>query len=274
MKMDTGNKWKQGNGILIFGTFMMIIGLSMTIMFIQTFIIRQKALDTQIAVDTVSDASAVYAMNESNRYEDVASNAQDVQKLIKDTTGVETKNMTIDRAALENDSTVQVSLSTQTPYLTGGYRGNSSYTITRSAATRFTGFTGGPLLSIAENKLGCLYYYGMSGPDMFDCSGFVSWCYQQAGGSGTRHTTDSLIAQFAGTEYEVSVNDLQPGDLIICNGTSHVVFYYGNGLVLGCSGGNTSTHGDNPNACVKFQNYEAAYKSSTTHVFRIPVEAF
>ncbi len=36
----------------------------------------------------------------------------------------------------------------------------------------------------------------------------------------------------------------------------------------------SGTHGDNPNACVKFQNYEQTYKHNTTHIFRIPVEAY
>ena len=67
-------------------------------------------------------------------------------------------------------------------------------------------------------------------------------------------TTFGLVAKFAGTKYEVNdKNDLQPGDIIICNGIQHVVFYFGNGQTIGCSGGGSGTHGDNPNACVKFK---------------------
>ena len=88
-------------------------------------------------------------------------------------------------------------------------------------------------------------------------------------------TTFGLVAKFAGTKYEVNdKNDLQPGDIIICNGIQHVVFYFGNGQTIGCSGVGSGTHGDNPNACVKFQNYEQTYKHNTTHIFRIPVEAY
>ena len=51
-------------------------------------------------------------------------------------------------------------------------------------------------------------------------------------------TTFGLVAKFAGTKYEVNdKNDLQPGDIIICNGIQHVVFYFGNGQTIGCSGG-------------------------------------
>ena len=38
-------------------------------------------------------------------------------------------------------------------------------------------------------------------------------------------TTFGLVAKFAGTKYEVNdKNDLQPGDIIICNGIQHVDF--------------------------------------------------
>ena len=79
---------------------------------------------------------------------------------------------------------------------------------------------------------------GKQGPDEFDCSGFVYWCYRQAGATGPYMTTFGLVAKFAGTKYEVNdKNDLQPGDVIICNGIQHVVFYFGNGQTIGCSGG-------------------------------------
>lgn len=268
--------WKKGNGTLVFGTFMMLIGLCIAIMFVQTFCIRQMAINTQTAADSIADGTAVYLVNNGgDNYDKAVEKASEIRNLIRTETGVDAGNLEIDREMLEEDSTVKVSLSTTTPYLTNFHGGNDlNYTIFKTSATKFNGFSGGPLLSIGENKLGCLYYWGAAGPDMFDCSGFISWCYAQAGGSGTRHTTFSLVEKFAGTEYEVPISDIQPGDVIICNGMDHVVFYYGNGLTLGCSGGGSGTLGNNPNACVKFQNYAATYQSNTTHVFRIPVEAY
>ncbi|MCR1984887.1 NlpC/P60 family protein [Blautia coccoides] len=275
MKRIDKVKWKKGNGTLVFGTFMMLTGLCIAIMFIQTFCIRQVAGNTQTAADSVADGTATYLVNNGGDYNKAVEKANEIKSLIKTETGVDTDNLEIDKSILEDDNTVQVKLSTTTPYLTRFHGGTGQdYTIFKTSSTAFTGFTGGPLLSIGENKLGCLYYWGAAGPDMFDCSGYISWCYAQAGSSGERHTTDSLVAKFAGTQYEVSVADMQPGDVIICNGINHVVFYYGNGLTLGCSGGGSGTLGNNPNACVKFQNYAATYQSNTTHVFRIPVEAY
>ena len=35
------------------------------------------------------------------------------------------------------------------------------------------------LIETAESKIGCKYKYGSTGPDEFDCSGFVQWCHKQ-----------------------------------------------------------------------------------------------
>ena len=62
--------------------------------------------------------------------------------------------------------------------------------------------------------------------------------------------------------------------MILCNSGNHVVLYYGNGKVIGCSGGGSNTVGNDPNACVKIQDYETSYKPKTTNIFRVPVEAY
>lgn len=268
-------KWKKGNGTLLMGTFIMLLTLFIIIMFIQIFTIRQRAMDTQIAADTIADGTAVYMVNNGGNYDDAVQKADEIKELIKVNTGIDAKNITIDKDALENDNTVKVSLDTETSYLSK-LKGTSAnnYVINRTASTKFNGFTGGPLLSIAQSKLGSLYWWGHQGPDYFDCSGFVYWCYQQAGATGGYKSTSGLLSTFRGTQYEVSVADIQPGDIIICNGGNHVVFYFGNGMTIGCSGGTESTHGNNPNACVKFQNFDAAYRNNTVAVFRIPVEAY
>ena len=37
------------------------------------------------------------------------------------------------------------------------------------------------LLKKAEGKIGCSYQSGGTGPNSFDCSGFVQWCHAQIG---------------------------------------------------------------------------------------------
>ena len=35
------------------------------------------------------------------------------------------------------------------------------------------------LLKKAKEKINCSYEYGATGPNKFDCSGFVQWCHSQ-----------------------------------------------------------------------------------------------
>ena len=80
---------------------------------------------------------------------------------------------------------------------------------------------GGSVVDRAYSKLGCPYKYGATGPNTFDCSGFVSFCltgrYGRIGTSGT----------FAGWP---KVSNPQPGD--VCVKPGHVGIYIGNGKMI------------------------------------------
>ncbi|MGW2820240.1 NlpC/P60 family protein [Streptomyces sp. NPDC001443] len=83
--------------------------------------------------------------------------------------------------------------------------------------------------SAGQTKIGSPYVYGASGPSSFDCSGFTSWAYAQAGVSIPR---TSQAQANAGTRI-YSQSDLQVGDLVIFYGDQHHVgLYAGNGQVL------------------------------------------
>lgn len=99
--------------------------------------------------------------------------------------------------------------------------------------------------SIAANYIGCSYVYGGSSPSGFDCSGFTSYCYSQAGISVSR-TSYSQAAQ--GTA--VSKSDLQPGDLVVFSGASHVGIYVGNGQFI---------HAANPSEGVRYDSINSGY---------------
>ena len=93
--------------------------------------------------------------------------------------------------------------------ITAGYKyiGNSTYK-----------FGGGRTASDIANGL-------------FDCSGFVSWAYSQAGYS-IPASTDAL--KNSGTR--VSTSDMQPGDLVFFNTyktDGHVGIYVGGGKFIG-----------------------------------------
>lgn len=85
-------------------------------------------------------------------------------------------------------------------------------------------------LDAAMSKLGAPYVYGAAGPNAFDCSGLVQWSYRQAGMELPR-TSGAQLA--SGTP--VSLNDLQPGDLVSFYGGGHSGLYAGDGNIIHAS---------------------------------------
>ncbi|MCP2278848.1 Cell wall-associated hydrolase, NlpC family [Nocardia amikacinitolerans] len=85
-------------------------------------------------------------------------------------------------------------------------------------------------LDAAMSKLGSPYVYGAAGPNAFDCSGLVQWSYRQAGMELPR-TSGAQLA--SGTP--VSLDDLQPGDLVSFYGGGHSGLYAGDGNVIHAS---------------------------------------
>ena len=77
----------------------------------------------------------------------------------------------------------------------------------------------------AKSLLGIPYVWGGTNPASgLDCSGLTSWCYSQIGKNIGRTTYNQDA-----TGTHVSLNDLQPGDLILEYGKGHVAMYIGNG---------------------------------------------
>lgn len=85
------------------------------------------------------------------------------------------------------------------------------------------------LKSIADTKLGAKYVWGSKGPNTFDCSGFTSWVFRQAGKS----IPGNSGAQYASSQ---KVSNPQAGDLVFF-GTggrvTHVGIYAGGGQFVG-----------------------------------------
>lgn len=79
--------------------------------------------------------------------------------------------------------------------------------------------------------LGTPYVWAGKGPGGFDCSGFVSWAYGQA---GVYLPSSTAQMQYSGTK--VSYSDIKPGDLVFFNTyktNGHVGIYIGNGKFIG-----------------------------------------
>ena len=80
----------------------------------------------------------------------------------------------------------------------------------------------------ARRQLGKPYEWGGSGPDSYDCSGLTSWAWR-AGGVRLSH---SSRAQWSETS-RVSIENLQPGDLVFYgNPIHHVGLYIGDGQMI------------------------------------------
>lgn len=81
-------------------------------------------------------------------------------------------------------------------------------------------YYGTSVIGAAYSRLGCPYVWGAEGPNTFDCSGLVKWCYAKAGKS-LPHSSSAMKS--SGTV--ISVSSAQPGDILWRPG--HVAIYVG-----------------------------------------------
>lgn len=110
------------------------------------------------------------------------------------------------------------------------------------------------IVRTALSLLGKGYAYGSTGPDTFDCSGFVNYVMNQNGISVPRTSTE--ICQSAGSEIDGGVSGLRPGDIIGRSG--HVGIYIGDGYFVHSSEANTGVKVDSVweyNQYTPFTNY-------------------
>ena len=182
---------------MIIGTTMMLGMLVLTYGSVQTFLIQNNGWNAQLASDSIADGTAVYMATDGENYNDAIKKANKLQQLVKDVTGCDIQNVTINKEKLEKDNEVEVNLNLKDQYISKKENGQD-YSIARTSTTKFNknGIASGSLLGIAESKLGAPYYWAKRGPDEFDCSGFVYWCYQQAGATGEYKNTLLLLLNF------------------------------------------------------------------------------
>jgi peptidoglycan endopeptidase LytE len=75
------------------------------------------------------------------------------------------------------------------------------------------------LLTAIEERLGTPYRWGATGPDRFDCSGFVWSIFQEAGINFERASARTLFARFAAPP---EGEQFQFGTLVFFSGLAHV----------------------------------------------------
>ena len=87
------------------------------------------------------------------------------------------------------------------------------------------------VLNEADTHIGKPYVWGATGPDTFDCSGFVQYVYGKVGIQLTRTT----YTQVAGRGKYIPKGQEQPGDLVFFGSMTephHVGIYVGNGMYI------------------------------------------
>ncbi|GHV74709.1 hypothetical protein AGMMS49940_20110 [Spirochaetia bacterium] len=90
------------------------------------------------------------------------------------------------------------------------------------------------LIAAGKTHLGSPYSLGATGPNRFDCSGFIGVTYREAAGITLPRTSIEMYRQ--GTP--IPPTELQPGDIIVYATTgnrtaaSHVAMYLGNNQVI------------------------------------------
>ncbi len=103
-----------------------------------------------------------------------------------------------------------------------------TYETDTNTVSSSTGISGAEVVEYAKQYLGYKYVAGGSSPSIgFDCSGFTTYVYKHFGISLNRSSRDQIKNGVA-----VSKNNLQPGDILIFNGSSntsigHVGIYVG-----------------------------------------------
>ncbi|MEV4834007.1 NlpC/P60 family protein [Nonomuraea sp. NPDC049486] len=101
-----------------------------------------------------------------------------------------------------------------------------------STGVKYTGPASGSaaaVLNFAYAQIGKPYQFGGTGPGGWDCSGLTQASWRAAGVSLPRTTWQ----QWAwGASRRVSLDALEPGDLIFSEGLGHVSIYAGNGKIV------------------------------------------
>lgn len=91
---------------------------------------------------------------------------------------------------------------------------------------------GNKVVAAAKSALGKPYVWGAEGPNSFDCSGLIAWCYRQAGFDKGRQTAQGFYNMCR----KISSSQLRPGDMLFrgssTSSITHCAIFVGNGSAI------------------------------------------
>jgi cell wall-associated NlpC family hydrolase len=131
-------------------------------------------------------------------------------------------NKLLDKQKAVLDSLTDQQQAQVTQDAVGGSTTSGTVTTSPIAYTGPTSSQADEAVQFAYAQIGKPYEWGATGPASFDCSGLVQAAWSAAGVSIERTTED----QWASLPH-IPMSDLQPGDLILYNGETHVAMYVG-----------------------------------------------
>ncbi len=130
------------------------------------------------------------------------------------------------------------------------------------------------VIAAAATHLGKLYWWGADGPDYFDCSGFVLYVLRQDTGliNWGDDTAQGISNRLPST------NAPETGDMVFFSSggsVGHVEICTGVGSgTIGAGGGGSSTYGNDPNAKVKWDDWNSDGRTKSWGSIQNIVDAY
>lgn len=234
---------RRGNGVFIYGCFMLLLIYALVIGVIQTYAIRQMALKAQNAVDSISDGVAIYMIqNDGASYQEAYTQAEKLKKLLQSKTNIDIVDLQMDADAFEKNK-IRVTLSVGQWYLPSlasihWDQNNTKYQIQKTATTEFifsnsygTGATaqGTTIVQFALQWVGNPYVWGGNSlTNGIDCSHFVWQCLTHCGVYNGPYATSGEWRSLGQPVADLA--HAKAGDVLCYAG--HVAIYDGNGMIV------------------------------------------
>ena len=218
-----------------------IILMALTVIFIQRTLTAHHIFETQAAADSIADSTAFTMAQEYGTYADAVKRARELRGVVNSNMSVNVGSMSVDRGRFEDD-VIAIRLTTN-----GNRAYHQNFSASAAADTKFE-VMGMAIIRFGMRFLGLPYVWGGHTPAGFDCSGFVSYCFNHFGydlPSYVANTPEEFNSSNALNSCGVQVPSLsqaRPGD-IICFMPSpsertesgmcgHTGIYMGHGMMI------------------------------------------